>query len=217
MEHSKENIPSVIFDWIEVKDFASLTSVEQKIVLKYLTEQEYDELYEGASGIQSIYEMDGMDHNDRIKESLLARFEKRTASSDDNNRLIILPSMIWKAASVMVFLTCCWMFYELRKKNDTITYLMSHVDTMYLTTEPEPLEVKVFDTVYLKKEIAKREKTQKVPDNKRVSRPSKYSNVSVSSDINVLSIKDYEAVPNKQKRNSLKEDTLMRKYRVMTL
>jgi len=214
MENNIDNIPDHIFDWVKTSDFNSLTLDQQERVLKHLSEETYIELHQSAAGIKSIHEMDYQRKTDSVMLNLLARFDNAHASKQVPAKHEINSLLFWKAAAVLLMLACTWMFYGLRKKNE-ITYLIKDVDTLYIAKQLDPIELKVFDTIYLDREIgSKKVKGETYFYKKSIPRSI---TVTVPEGINILSIKDINSTANKQKRNSLKADSLMKKYSVTTL
>lgn len=206
-----ENIPSHIFEWMETYSFSSLTD-EQKIdVLKFFSEEEYDELHKSSIIIKSIQEPVFSETSEEGKQDLLNRFESK---HETKRKRFVLYNTFVKVAASLVLLGCGWILnYLIPGKTTTDTGFGTLVDTVYLTKEIITDPIKIYDTLYVKTEAKSEDKT-----------PQAYKNFSGNSGVakepenNSSVYMDEVGSPlNRQKRNSMKDDSLVKEFSVIML
>ncbi len=205
-----ENIPSYIFDWLEKFSFLSLNQEQQKEVLKYFSEEEYDELHKSCLSIKSNYEPFLSYSSYARKQDLLGRFEARSEKKR-KFALIILPHALWKVAASILLIGCGWsLHYFIPANNKTDNSLVTVIDTFFVSKEVVSDPIKIYDTVYLVKETSK-------SLTKKDTHYTKTSHITPTTENQTFYYGEISNKLNSQKRNSIKDDSLMKEFPVTIL
>lgn len=135
------NMPSIIFDWIELYAFSELNNNEKQLVLQYISEDEYNELFEASSWGQQNFSAAKTaikDHSPLLKQYLKPS-ERPTK---------VWP---WQAAAAILLLLSTFLFF---RKTQSITGGM--VDKIATLPEPsKPIHDTVFVDRILEREVVK--------------------------------------------------------------
>lgn len=206
-----ENIPSYIFDWMETYSFSSLTDEQKTDVLKYFPKEEYDELHKNSIVIKSIQEPVFSETSEERKQNLLNRFESK---HETKRKRFVLYSNFWKVAASLVLLGCGWILnYLIPGKTTTDTGFVTLIDTVYLTKEIITDPIEIYDTLYVtttsKSEVKTTQAYKNYSGNSRVDQEQE-NNSSVYMD-------EVGSPLNRQKRNSMKDDSLVKEFSVIML
>jgi hypothetical protein len=219
-----EHIPSYIFDWIESKHFDSLTESQRHEVTAWMTKEEYNELHRAAAGVKELKEEQPQPAI-ATREALLTAFDKRYIQPERQAKSIFFYSVpLWKVAAVFLLFGggALWIILETRFHN-AVSYITIK-DTVYVpsyTANDETIKVK--DTVYLPGDGSGKRTAKKTVVRHRVTVVSEEKLESTTSKVaslpgtNSSFIKDKDALSNKPKGNSLKDDTLLQKFRFIGL
>jgi hypothetical protein len=218
-----EHIPSGLFDLIDQKDFASLTPNEQKEVMACFTPEEFDELHRASAEAKKMH-TDVWDVSPNVSDELLQAFNRKyTLSRKDSRSLILYPVQLWKVAAMFLLLAggVTWIIHFTSRKE--ITYITLK-DTLYVPSfTSNESNIGVYDTVYSdNREPSDRHDPRNVVRHRvemTVAEPhesSDYIDVYIPP-VNLLSVRERDAVPNQQKGNSLKDDSLLQHYRFVRL
>lgn len=215
MKNSAEQIPAFIFDWLEQHSFEALTPGQQKEVLLYLTADAYRELHLAARSVKSAGIATQAPGKANRKQMLLDRFDSIHARPRPFVKRVG-ALLLWKAAAVFFFFVSGGIgFYALRHQGSPMVSVIR--DTVYVNEAKASAPLKVYDTVYVyNQETGEQQKGAASPP-LQVSRSRHYTSLPASDDIHVLSIEEMESLPNTPRGNSLKDDSIARKYKFITL
>jgi hypothetical protein len=208
MKINFEEMPSVIFDWIEQKGFSTLAAEQQQEVLKYLSSEEYEELHRTALGVKvSVHKQVS---NSR-KEELFHHFDRKHRSG----RIIGLQSqslIFWQAAAVLLFLLSGWLFYRIFDvKSDHAIQQMASIDTVYVDREVKSNPEIIHDTVYLYKQLSRSTHENRTGGNATTNHAPEELTQEAEA-IEVMSLNDLENPVNNTRGNSMKDDSLLNRY-----
>lgn len=218
-----ENTPDYIFDWIESTPFDALTTEQQKEVLLYLPQTEYQQLHQAAA-LATQYTQQGSEtfaQNNATLAQLHTLFDAKhtppqTLPTEKRKNLATL--WVWKAAASVLLIAVAFLSYGLysAKQHQNQSGLIEKIDTVFVNITKEiPREVKIHDTVYL----------SRPSQNNAPARIHPYTKITLpQSDISP-NINPLRSVPfaekdqpqNSPKNNSIKDDTLVQNFNFVTL
>ncbi|MCE3228883.1 MAG: hypothetical protein K0S32_3434 [Bacteroidetes bacterium] len=216
MKNNPEEIPSEVFDWMQQNSFETLNNVQQDIVLRHFSKEEYNEFYFIRNEVKQNETLPWSDNKERVAIDLLDRFDEKHNVKDLRKNILNSQVVFWKAAAVFVFfLTALSYAYVMKKPGEMISKSTILTDTVYVTKEMKSSPEKIHDTVYIYKTAKeKRSKAQK-----------EYNRGVVSGSIideeydemEVLPVSELENELNGHKNNSSKDDSLTKNYSLITL
>ncbi len=218
-----ENTPDYIFDWIESTPFDALTTEQQKEVLLYLPQTEYQQLHQAAA-LAMQYTQQGSEtfaQNNAALSNLHAIFDANyppTATPLTIKPKSLAAIWVWKVAASVLLFAVAFLSYGLynAKHHQTQSSLIEKIDTVFVNITKEiPREVKIHDTVYL----------TRPSQNNAPRRVNSYSGVTppqsdISPNINPLRsvpFAEKDQPQNSPKNNSIKDDTLIQNFNFVTL
>lgn len=211
-----ENIPSSVFDWMRTTPFERLDAAQQKTVEEFMSIMEYNDMHD-ATQLLSETKYSSSGRQEEIRQNLLEKFERKH-HQPQQARLFYSSQLVWKIAAVFLAIGLPISAYFLIKSNKKLitNQLNGRVDTVYLENTATSNPIKVYDTVYIVKEKnAPRTTTHK--EREVIQNPVDEVNVSLQHDITIQSIKNVDSTPNKRRRNSIKDDSLINHYNFVTL
>lgn len=209
MKGDPTKIPSHIFDWLEQKNFSSLSASQQEEVLLYFSKEDYEEMHQAVSGIRSVNEEGQAARKAMRKADLLQRFDTVHKKNTSRINLFQKPVTLWKAAAVFLLFGSAAVYATLVRRSLPVQeVLVTLRDTVYVMQEVKSDPVHIFDTVYLVKESVPTQPKRYVRKKDQRSEPVN----TAFTGINVLSVKEIDNVPNQQKHTSIKDDTLVKKF-----
>lgn len=216
MKTNPENIPAHIYDLAERFRFADLGEQDRKNVLEYVDENTYNDLHMAAVAIrQSIVKTPAPGKNQR-RQQLLTVFDAHNEKRPVVIPLWKQPVALWKVAAVVVLLLTGWTSVFIGMKKEPEKNLVASVDTVYVTKEVPSEPVKIHDTVYVER-YKKNDEKKAVPHINPVS-PANGTMTPVQTDfINAAGVESLNNRPNQPKGNSMKDDTLLKKYSFVTM
>lgn len=214
-----EHIPTLIFDWIETHRFESLEKEQQQEVLIYFSKNEYDELHLAAVSTQNHLE-EMLDVNPVIEQKLMKSFEQKF-SHHPKKSILFYSIQLWKVAALFFLIGGGTLWVVLQAKAHKEISYVTIKDTVYVPsfTGTENL-IKVYDTVYINsgaQKTAKKETRHRIEMSTSHQKETTAFVPSSIPGIHLLSIKDKDELVNKQKGNSLKDDTLLKQFKVVRL
>jgi hypothetical protein len=215
MTTDPENIPSVIFDWLEQQPFSALRETQKKTVLEHFSESEYNELHVAITGIRTTLVKDkNISRSDR-KNKVMAQFD--AAQDSRNTELVVFKaSSLWRAASIFLLLLSAWLGYRLLGNNNTtVTASVSKKDTVFVTKIQETPAAEVFDTIYV---VTQPKGSSKMVTGRSTSRKTVQIVMPEANDgLNVLRIGDLKRTANNPRKTSLKDDSVAARYGFVAL
>lgn len=211
MEHKEIN--EQVFDWIEERSFSELTTTEKEVVLQCMTANEYDEIYSANNQLRQFQKDEKADRQAKTKVALLNKIEKENYKS--KTPIFLWQTNIWtRAASWIILVALGWLLNWIISgptKNEVITQLQ--IDTIYLDRTPKPQMV-FADSTPQKPEY---------PSNAAFGLKRKTYISGVQSkkiemdDLELLTLDKINETKNQSKGNSLRDDTLLNSFQVVSL
>lgn len=209
-----ENIPAPVFEWIKTMPFEQLLPAQKAEVLKCMDEQTYTDMHLAALAVEPLKTIPPAKGKTARKQVLLGRFDKHHR---EKNIIPIWrkPVALWKAAAVIVFLLGSFYVYTAARNEKPIEYV-AQVDTVYVTKEIPTEPVKIHDTVYVNK-YSKGSSKQNTEGNITFTTENGSMSSSTFEGTGVVPVQVLEHPSNQPKRNSMKDDTLLKKYTFVTM
>jgi hypothetical protein len=210
-----ENIPSFIADLLQRKAFEQLSESEQGEVLKHLSREDYIDLYRAAEAATSFTRIENISVNASHKEDLLKRFQQKHQRVSPLQLMLNKPVQVWKVACMILMLGGAGILFMLQvKKGASQVQYITQLDTLYLEKE---LPVKVYDTVYLTREVEKPSTTSahpeyRSPKHNRKEETGQQLPPEDYSGINMISIQEKDRPLNNKKGSNIKDDSLINTY-----
>ncbi|MCD6066416.1 MAG: hypothetical protein K0S33_1242 [Bacteroidetes bacterium] len=212
MKTNPGEIPSIVFDWLKEQEFALLNAEQQTEVLRYFSMEEYNELHQALREVRQ-HSPAISSGKEKRKTVLLEAFDKehqKPAASIYRLR----PAHFMRAAAACVFFVAGWLGYDFLHSDKTLSEKIVEIrDTLYITKEIAALPQKVRDTVYVYR-TGKSKATKTIPKNGTPGSMDVYAPI---NDMNVVSVKEFGSTLNASKGNSLKDDSLVKKFSFVTL
>ena len=211
-----ENMPPVVFNWMNTMPFEKLDTDQKRAVEQFMSGTEYNEMHEAAQLLLNVkYNPAG--RRNQIKDDLLKQFDAKHKRQEGLS-IFYSSQLAWKVAAVFLAIGLPISAYFLIKSNKQLIsdQRNGRVDTVYLENPSASNPLKIYDTVYIAKET---ETHQSRPSKQKqvIENPADEVNVALPHDINIQSIKDVNSVPNTRKRNTIKDDSLIKHYNFVTL
>ncbi len=213
MNPNPENIPSFVFELIQNYEFKSLSPSQQTEVLKHITQEEFDEIRTETLLLLSAKSSFTSPRQVAIKAELLETFDRHHATNESKILFFYSASFLWKVASAILLFTAGWLMNQwVPAKNNQSNLSNTKTDTFYITKEIEALPIKIYDTIFIQSEV-------KETIAKRITHPkpepaanSDFTGGNFENSTQTFSLSELNSTPNQQKRNSIKEDSLLKKY-----
>lgn len=214
MENNPEQIPSYIFDWLELLPFEGLSASRQEEVLRYFSADAYNELHHTVSDIRHTAHKPADHMRNTRKQMLMQRFDEKHKPQATIIRMFNKPVALWKAAAVFLLIGGGWFsYFMLQHKHLPASTLTTFVDTLYVTKEISPDPLKIYDTVYIDRVSEPAQKQRRHQQSKQ----QQHITGADMDQLNIVSVKELEHLPNSTKRNSMKDDSLVKQYSFITL
>lgn len=215
MKNNFENIPSGIFDWIMMYAFDELTATQQAEVLQYLDRETYNDMYAtvtGMAGLKNIPAANGKMHK---KQVLLESYDTHHQSKKGFVWFMHTSVALWKAAAIVVLLLSGWVYFYMAGKKENPDQLVAKVDTVYVTKEIPVEPVKVHDTIYITKYATKNKKDTAF----KIQVPVMHNGTLPVNETTpgIVPVETLENRTNQPKGNSMKDDTLLKKFSFVTM
>lgn len=206
-----ENIPEVIFDWIKITPYNKLNKEQQNLVIQFLTEIEYDEMYYASRAFKSepvAYLID----TEKSKKFLSEKFDTYHSSA----KIIRLPVhqfVLWHVAAALVSIMIGWylfsfniLFHDSQKKE------IVKLDTVYIQKEILSQPMVIHDTfiVYKKLEVNQTQSKETFIQKNQLMQTS-------ISTMPVMNVNELDFEMHSQRNNSMNDDSLVKKFGFVSL
>lgn len=213
MKNNIEQLPVEIIDWIQSTNFEELDVTIQTTILKYIEKEEYENMRESFLLIQSN------NNHERIKSNLMNAFDDAYPTRKKTNEF----SVLWKAASVLLFFSTLWFAYKQQSVEQTVASIKQNIiDTIYVEKVVQQEKI-IIDTLWRneKKESSKKLSAKTIPSISNNKENGSKQVVELAkneeNDFDILTIDQANTLPNKTKRNSMKDDSLEMNYKFVSL
>lgn len=206
------NIPEEIFELFEKYSFESLSKDQQNKVLQTFSKEEYNLLFYTNSNVKSALSTSSS------KEKLLREFDLKHGTKKST---FFLQRNVWKyAASFILGGLLVMPFFLLKKHPEALLSVSNLKDTVYLVKDRVRDTLRIYDTVMLSGYEEAKFKTSIAPSLKETNTQAVQNGTYVKSNelpgLHIMSIDELEGNKNKQKKNSIKDDTLMKQIGFVT-
>ena len=207
-----DKVPAIIFDWIEKIPFIELTNSQKEEVLKHFSQSDYEQMHQTSLRVKLASKSDSSYKSTR-KEGVMGKFDayylNKTNKLSNWHR-----ANLWQAAAIFLFLISGWLFYQIfdLKKENAIKTIAS-IDTVYIEREIASNPEIIHDTVYSYKE-AKSTSKKEVSHSDNLFRDDANQ---VLGKLESLPLSELEALKNSTKGNSMKDDSLLRKFSFVSM
>jgi hypothetical protein len=219
MSFSPEQIPNHIFDWLETVDFENLPAEKQEEVKAWLSADEYQEMRQTLVAIKAS-KVNSTNLSGNRKARLMEHFD----TVHPKRKTPVTRTLYWQMAAGFLLLLCGGLLFQKWQVSQEKSPVMAAIrDTVFLVKNAAPEMVRVHDTVYLS--VPSAEKTasvqtvagRKIQDsfNRNTTPSSAYA--AVSDTRLVLPVETMESSRNDPKGNSMKDDSLLRKYSFVSM
>lgn len=218
MKSNPEQIPTAVFDWLQTHDFEDLNAAQKQETLLHFGVEEYAELRRTVTKINRAALQTRLGR----KQDLLARFDALHAPGATAGRVFSITRLVvWKAAAVFLFFLSAALFYQkMTAKNAESSALASAIDTLYVVKEVASAPVRIYDTVFI--QAKKQGVRASIPIESqfalRQDTGSELGAEPFAGDQSpFVSVRELENKSNQPKRNSMKDDSLLRRYSFVTM
>jgi hypothetical protein len=142
---------------------------------------------------------------------LLSHFDTR---HENKKGIFLFSNIFWKAAAILVLLGCGWLLnYLIPGKKASDIGLLTMIDTVYVNKEIMSDPLKIYDTIYIEKKSTPGNKTK---DSYNSYTRNPYSTLTPESN-STLNFEELVNPLNRQKRNSMKDDSLVKEFSAIML
>lgn len=211
MNTDKKNIPDEIFEYIRQHPFAELTGSEKGLVLEHFSAEEYNLLYNTTLDLRKL-----KDHS-ASKESLLRQFDQKYGNK---RRLNLDLNGAWKAAAAVLLVGVLIMQFMLISRSRETTVAISGIrDTVYVVKNLVADTVRIYDTIFKSTASKSGEYNTLVIDRKDKEENTQIAPVRINelSGLNIVRVNDLESTLNRQRKSSIKDDTLIKQISFVRL
>ena len=219
MSFSPEHIPNHIFDWLETVDFENLPAEKQEEVKAWLSADEYQEMRQTLVAIKA-----SKVNSANLTGSRKARLMEHFDTVYPNKKTTVTKIHYWQMAAGFLLLLCGGLLFQKWQVSPEKSPVMAAIrDTVFLVKNAAPEMVRVHDTVYLSvPSVKKTASVQTVAGRKTNDSPNRNTTPSsayaaVSDTRLVLPVESVESSRNDPKGNSMKDDSLLRKYSFVSM
>ncbi len=207
MDKKLEQIPAIIFDWLETLDFIKLNASQQAETLKYFSKEEYREMRNAFLDIKTLSIHNKITNSINREGFLLAHFDKHYA-----NKKVLTPIFVWRVAALLLLLLSGGLFFKVLTMKDVILNpQVALVDTVYVNKDVKSTPEIIHDTVYITKQLVVKKNDGQGLNYSYSENNLPTTNLTVT-DMSVISFKDRDNRANKVRGNSMKDDSLYRKH-----
>jgi len=201
MKTKIEEIPVTIFDYLQRSDFQSLSEHEKTEVQKYLSSTEFNDLHEGYLTASRFSPASQSIRKQTIKQNLLERFDAQHAVKPIR---INYAHYFKNAAALVLFFFAGYLMNNILAGQNSSSEQVALTDTVYVTKESAP--VTIYDTLVIERIVPGK---QEEPSHLKFDFPA---DLSAMADGPGLPLDAIDSVPNRQKNNSLKDDSLLKRF-----
>lgn len=209
MRTNPENIPAIIYEWLKAASFAELEKAQQEEVVRHMNADEFDELHFTHVSLVKTASSTPSANREKIKMLLLEHFDHKQTRQ---HKLLFLnkPVALWKAAAAVLLLLTGWLLFYLAGKKENSPQLAARTDTVYVIKKIPAEPVKIYDTVYVTKYVQSSKKEDRYKED---ASPNGSMNVHDNYEpMHIVSVRELDNASNQPKGNSIKDDTLIKKF-----
>lgn len=207
-----EKVPTIIFDWIEKFSFAELSLAQKEEVLKQFSESDYEHMHQTSVSVKMVSLVDSNFKSER-KDIVMREFDSYHLKK--TNKFTIWHSAnLWQAAAIFLFLISGWLFYQVFDlKKDRALKVVASVDTVYVEREVASNPEIIHDTVYRYKEVKTTTKKETAHSDNLFRNEANQ----VLGKLESLPLIELENLNNTKRGNSMKDDSLLRKFSFVSM
>jgi hypothetical protein len=145
MKNNIEQIPNLIFDWIEIYSFQDLNETQQQQVLQHFSMDEYNDMHATANALTNIA-MQASNKNN--KQELLNLFDQQFTNHNKHK------FNLWHAASILLFICSSIFMYNSFNKSNSSAQLVNNIhDTIFIEKNMTQANNIINDTIEIIKNV----------------------------------------------------------------
>ncbi len=211
--------PPAILNMLAKKNFSSLNADDQLLVLNCMDEETYSKLHETYLGIYTTETAmaEKLKLRPQTEAKLIAALHNKQRKPNVLHAAMRYKIPAWQAAAAILILFCSFLYFRSGASQHASTTLATINDTVkVVSTQIE--KVFVHDTIYLEQKSGKSTAQQKrdtiLADNRNIREIASQPNIQFEK-LSVLTLNSSEDI--KPSGNSLSDDTLVNKFRFVTI
>lgn len=217
MENNLNHIPSHVFDLVQNRSFRELNATEKAEVLMHFSAEEYEEMHNAVREVKTMKQDNNPSSKYRIKQELLAEFDRLHPHPKEERRNLLFYNVpLWKVAAVFLLLTSASLWLINSKASDIEVVQVDRIDTVFVEKEVAT-PVKIYDTVYLVQRKKAESTLMQAPTATAHGGPAMDLLADTGFSESIIGIDDIDNAANSPKNNSMKYDSLLRRYEFVTL
>ncbi|WP_317897004.1 hypothetical protein [Aurantibacillus circumpalustris] len=207
-----EKVPVITFDWIEKFSFAELSISQKEEVLKHFSESDYEQMHQASVSVKLVSHVDSNFKSAR-KDMVMGEFDSYHLKKLHTSKKWRMANL-WQAAAIFLFLISGWLFYQIfdLKKERTLNVIAS-VDTVYIEREIASNPEIIHDTVYRYKEAKTASKKEPMHSDNLFRNDANQ----ILGKLESPPLLELESLNNSTRGNSMKDDSLLRKFSFVSM
>lgn len=207
-------IASQLYDLIETKSFADLSTKENELVRKWVSEEEYYNFHRAPELFRKAFKNDNYNRNGtaRVKDNLLKRLEQNEIKTEPL-RILMYPVPLYQVAASIALLIGVSMFWRFSANQQIKTQTLIVRDTLYKVKE-QIREITKTDTIVVmtNHHYASKQDLFKVKSTDTIKGPELNSMISLGGSMGISHLYDTNHISGA----TLKEDSNFLKFCVKT-
>lgn len=219
-----ENIPEEVINWLETKPFSALSPKEKELASHFFSVEEYNRLYQTMRLVKNSMPAFSENNKEKIRAQLLAKFDALHPRKNNPKpkEVYFSPFSFWQAASIVLLGCSGWLSFILLTENQTPLQTTKTIkDTVFLVKEVISAPVHLVDTIYIRQKIESSE-TRSIQKEMPMALAEIAPNYPSSNQMGleplpVMPFTDLESPANNPKKNSLRDDSLIKHLPIVSL
>lgn len=207
-----EKVPRSVFEWVERVSFRDLSEAQRNEVLTHFGQEDYEEMHHA---FQSVHVNSLMQEgSSNIRKTMLLNHFDRQQEIQRMERRSSRHLVVWQAAAVILMMLAGWLFYQVfdfRKKERSLE--VASTDTVYVTKEVNGNPEIIHDTVY-RYQTVQEERESESYSKEDVAHEGDQNMLRDTGLIPVLELENLNSSP---KGNSMRDDSLLKKFEFVAM
>jgi|SRR5690606_9822878 len=218
MKDPLEQLPDYLFEWLEKFDFETLNASQQEQVKTYFSEEDYMTIRLAMVAGENSKKQN--QRKEARKEELFAALEQKAIYQKAKHTGINRPIPLWAAIAASLVLLLVSTLLNSPQNQGTIDQQIVYLrDTVYI---PKPTGTKnetlIRDTVYLQAESEKTSPQKAhVFKERQPASPADYEQLPPENILRIIPPEELNSGPNKPRKASIGEDSLVKNFSFVNL
>lgn len=188
-----DNCPDELVNLLQTKSFNQLKEEEKELVLSYLSQEEYENYFYASNSLKVLF-----DEDETVPEKFHQFF-----SEQKKPKQFVLQLQAWHLAASFILISSLWI-WSLKLKSKPEMIVQNVHDTIYLSNANSPEISKIYDTIFIHKNIITERKSKTFKKDTAAIFENK-SNEEIQ-------INQLNALRNKRKNKGIKGDSLLKNF-----